>query len=105
MAIKNVLREELSNSIKLVNGYKRELNKLPEGSLILKKVKGNSYYYVVARKDGKVNFQYKGRIVPAGHIEKYKQAKELRKKYRNLLSKAKKQIKFLRGALRGRQEI
>ena len=35
----------------------------------------------------------------------YEEAKKLRAKYRNLLSQVKKQIKYLRGALRGKESI
>ena len=38
-------------------------------------------------------------------IKKYKEAKLLRAKYRKLLSRVKKQIKFLRGALRGKEPV
>ncbi len=34
--IKNVLREELQNSLRLKESYERELEKLPRGSLIKK---------------------------------------------------------------------
>ena len=38
-------------------------------------------------------------------IQKYKNAKEYRAKYRKLLSEVKKQIKFLRSALRGKKSV
>ncbi len=38
-------------------------------------------------------------------IEKFKEVKEYRAKYRNLLSQVKKQIRFLRSTLRGKESI
>ena len=98
--IKSVLKEELANSEAMRKNYERELAKLPKGSLIKKNIKGHDYYYLVVREEGKVNFIYKGKKVSDKEIEKYRQAKEYRAKYRNLLSEVRKQIKFLRGTLR-----
>ena len=103
--IKGVLREELENSLRMKEDYERELAKLPEGSLIKKKIKGHEYYYLVFRKTGKVKFMYKGKNVSEAELKKYKEAKEYRAKYRKSLSQVKKQIKFLRSALRGKEPI
>ena len=104
MAIKEVLREELENSLRMEKGYKAELRKLPKGSLIKKDIKGHDYYYLVFRDKGKVRFVYKGKSSPE-EIAKFKQAKKYRAKYRNLLSQVKKQIRFLRKVLRDQQAI
>ena len=103
--IKGVLEEELVNSLAMKKNYERELAKLPKGSLIKRKVKGYEYYYLVFREEGKVKFIYKGKKVSDKEINKYKQAKEYRAKYRNLLSELKKQIKFLRSTLRGKKPV
>jgi len=105
MAIKGVLKEELENSIRMQVKYEEELKKMPVGSLIKKKIKEHEYYYIVMRENGKVKFIYKGKNVSEALIEEYARAKELRAKYRKLLSQLKKQIKFLRGALRGQEAI
>ena len=102
--IKGVLKEELGNSLHLQKDYERELSQLPKGSLIKKRIKGHEYYYVVLRDKGKVKFIYKGRASKVT-LEKYGKAKELRAKYRKLLSQVKKQVKFLRGSLRGKEPI
>lgn len=102
--IKGVLKEELENSIQMKKDYERELNKLPKGSLIKKKIKGYEYYYLLLREKGKVKFIYKGKSSDE-EIKKYKEAKELRAKYRKLLSQVKKQIRFLRGSLRGKESV
>jgi parvulin-like peptidyl-prolyl isomerase len=103
--IKGVLEEELANSLAMKKDYEKELAKLPKGSLIKKNVKGHEYYYLVVREKSKVRFIYKGKKVGDKEIKKYKQAKEYRAKYRKLLSEIKKQIKFLRGALRGKKSV
>ena len=81
------------------------MQKLPVGSLIKKKIKGHEYYYIVMRENGKVKFVYKGKRVSDALIEEYARAKEMRAKYRKLLSQLKKQIKFLKGVLRGQESI
>jgi len=105
MAIKGVLREELDNSLQMQKRYEAELRELPKGSLVKKKIKGNFYYYLIVRTAGKVKFSYKGKIVSPEILNQYAQAKKARAKYRKLLSQVKKQIKFLKGALRGKEAI
>jgi hypothetical protein len=102
--IKSVLREELENSLQMKKDYERELAKLPKGSLIKKKIKGHEYYYLELREEGKVKFIYKGKL-PKEEIKKYENAKKYRAKYRKLLSQIKKQIKFLRSSLRGKEAV
>ena len=102
--IKGVLKEELENSLWMKKDYERELAKLPRGSLIKKKVKGHEYYYLLLREKGKVKFIYKGKVSDE-EIKKYREAKEYRAKYRKLLSQVKKQIRFLRSALRGKESV
>ena len=102
--IKGVLKEELENSLRMKKDYERELAKLPRGSLIKKKVKGHEYYYLLLREKGKVKFIYKGKVSDE-EIKKYREAKEYRAKYRKLLSQVKKQIRFLRSALRGKESV
>ena len=99
--IKNMLKEELANSLAMKKNYERELAKLPKGALIKKNINGNEYYYVVVRENGKVKFIYKGKRLDKEEIRKYKQAKQYRAKYRKLISELNKQIKFLRKILRG----
>ena len=71
---------------------------------VRKNIKGNVYCYVVSRERGKVKFDYKGKL-NNDEIKKYKQTKEYRAKYRKSISELNKQIKFLRGVLRGKKSI
>ena len=104
MAIKGILREELENSLKMKADYEKELSKLPVGSLSRRKIKGRHYYYLIYRDCGKVKSDYKGKVSEK-IIKKYSDAKQYRAKYRHLLSRVKKEIKFLKGALRGKEPI
>lgn len=102
--IKSVLHEELHNSLRMKKEYEKVLRKLPEGCLVVKKIRGHEYYYLVKRVDRKVKYIYKGKIEEK-EIKKYEDAKKIRAKYRNLLSRVKKQIRFLRSTLRGKEAI
>lgn len=105
MPIKNILREELENSLRMLKRYEEELSLLPKGSLSKRKIKGNEYYYLVYRDNGKFKSEYKGKEISEEVLEKYRLAKASRARYRNLISKLKKQIRYLEGALRGKEEI
>jgi hypothetical protein len=105
MVIKSVLREELANSLRMKKRYEQELAKLPKGSLIKRNIKGHEYYYLVYRENGKFKSVYKGKSVRNKDLKKYQEAKNLRSKYRKALSQLKKQIRYLKGVLRGKEEI
>lgn len=102
--IKGALAEELDNSIRMKKEYELALAKLPEGCLSVKKRGGRKYIYLAQRKGDKVRWVYKGRVSEE-QVKKYKEATLLRAKYRKLLSQVKKQIRFLKGALRGKEAI
>lgn len=104
MIIKGVLKEELHNSLKMKRNYEKEMKKLPKGSLYAKRIKKHVYYYIILRHKGAVRFIYKGKIAK-DQIAKYNKAKELKAKYRKLLSKIKQQIKFLKRSLRGKESV
>ena len=104
MSIKSVLREELENSLRMQARYEEELACLPLGSLSKRVIKGNEYYYLVYREEGKVQSKYRGKSSPE-EIAEYAAAKKKRAQYRQHLSKVNKQIKFLRGTLRGNESI
>jgi len=102
--IKGVLSEELQNSLRMKKEYNNALKRLPQGCLVVKKIKGHEYYYLVIRINEKVKYIYKGKVSEE-EKKKYREAKVLRAKYRNLLSQVKKQIRFLRSSLRGKEPI
>ena len=102
--IKGALVEELGNSLRMQKGYENALNKLPKGCLSAKNIKGHKYYYLVQRKGNSIKYLYKGKVSQE-EIDRFKEAKVSRARYRNLLSKVKRQVKFLRSSLRGKEAV
>lgn len=100
--IKGVLEEELQNSLRMQEEYEKALAALPKGVLVKKVIKGSGYYYLMMREGEKVRFEYKGKV-SGKEIKRYEDAKRDRARYRKLLSDVKKQVVFLRRALRGRE--
>lgn len=105
MAIRELLEEELGNSLRMEQNYQRELAKLPRGSLVKKVIGGRAYYYLAAREAGRVQFRYLGRHVDEQELAKYREAKKYRAQYRKLRSDVRNQIKFIRKALRAKQAV
>lgn len=105
VVIKNVLREELENSLRMRKRYEEELAKLPKGSLVARRIKGHTYYYLVLREKGAFKSVYQGKSVARKELQRYAEAKEFRAKYRKALSQIKRQIRYLQGALRGKEAI
>jgi len=105
MAIREVLEEELENSLRMEQRYSKELDKMPQGSLVQKRIKGHVYYYLVLRDEaGKVKLLYKGKVEPE-EIARYKEIKQQRAQYRNLRAKVRGQIRFLRRALSAKASV
>ena len=102
--IKSVLKEELNNSIRMKKAYERELKRLPPGNIAIKRIRRGYYAYRVQREGKRVRFQYKGKVSKA-IWDRHSEAKASRAKYRKLLSQVKKQIRYLKGALRGKEAI
>jgi len=102
--IKSVLKEELKNSLAMRKGYEKALKKLPIGSLRAKKIRGKIYYYRAQRENGKFKDVYVG-VLSAKEVKGHKAAQSMRAKYKRLLSQVNKQIKFINGAIRGKEAI
>lgn len=103
--IKGVLKEELENSLRMQKRFEQELLKLPKGSMVARKIKGHTYYYLVMRENGAFKSIYRGKAVSEKEREKFAEAKRLRAKYRRSLSQLRKQVRYLKGVLRGKEEI
>lgn len=101
MFIKDMLNEELQNSLQIRKDYERALKKLPKGSLVRKVIGGHEYFYLAFRNGGKVKFDYMGKLDKA-EIAKYEEAKKYRSRYRKQLTEMNQQIQFIRRALRGK---
>ena len=105
MAIKELLQEELGNSLRMARDYERASARLPRGCLVKKVIRGRCYYYLAYREKDRVRFKYLGREVDDQKIAKYAEAKRLRAQYRRLLAAVRKQVRFLRKALRANQAV
>ena len=102
--IKDLLKEELENSLRLRVDYKEELKKYPGGSIIVKEIRGHNYYYLAYRDAKKVKFIYKGKKISKDDVEKLKELRRLRAKYKKLIQKLDKRIKYLKKALHGKED-
>ncbi len=102
--IKDLLKEELDNSLRLRIDYKEELRKRPGGSIVVKEIKGRNYYYLAYRDAKKVKFIYKGKKISKADIRNLKESKNLRVKYKKLIQKLDKRIKYLKKALHGKED-
>lgn len=108
MIIKNILREELNNSLKMKDRYNDELQKLPKGSLQKKKIKGKDYYYRVYRdRNGKVVLEYIGKYddISGEDVKRWEGIKERRSMLRSSISQLNRQIKFLQKVLNGKDQV
>lgn len=103
--IKGVLKEELENSIRLKKSYEKEIKERPGGSIVIKQIRGNKYYYVAFRVGGKVRFIYKGKELSRAFLDEFEKSKRLRNKYKDLVRQLNKRIKYLRKALRGKENV
>ena len=100
--LRGVLEEELVNSRRMRREYEQALKRLPKGALIRKQIRRHGYYYLLKREGGRVRFDYLGRHISSEVKHRYREAKQLRAKYRKLLAQVKQQVSFLEKALHGR---
>jgi len=104
MFIKDMLHEELQNSLQIKIDYEKASSALPQGALVCKKIGGRPYYYLAHREGRKVVFDYLGAISDE-EIQMYKDAKESRARYRQRISAVNKQIRFLQKVIREKQPV
>ena len=104
MFIKDMLNEELQNSLQIKQDYERALAKLPKGALVRKIIGGRPYFYLARREGAKVRFVYQGKLSDA-EVRKHEEAKQSRARYRQRLSEVNKQIKYLQKVLRAKQPV
>ncbi|NCC50292.1 MAG: hypothetical protein EOM20_03660 [Spartobacteria bacterium] len=100
MFVKEMLKEELENSLRIKADYEAALGALPAGALVRKMIGGRPYYYLAVRRGSKVCYDYLGKISDA-EVLRYEEAKKQRAVYRKQLSELKKQIRFLERVSRG----
>jgi len=104
MFIKDMLKEELQNSLRIRKDFEMAMNDLPKGSLVRKIIGGHEYYYLAFRAGGKVLFNYLGKL-DHDAVSKHAEAQKYRASYRKQISEIDMQIKFIRKALRGKDSV
>lgn len=100
--IEEVLEEELKRLDQTIRGYRRELQKLPKGSVQKKKIRGRSYPYLAVRDGDKVRYRYLGQL-SGEKLEELNKAIEMRRRYQLLLKQAGENKDRVERMLRGRK--
>ncbi len=92
--VKSMLREERAHASEVRDHYAAELEKLPRGALVRKRIHGREYLYMMRREGRKVKTDYVGPVSDeraariAGDIEK-------RRHYEQMLRDVEKKIRYL----------
>ena len=97
----STLKEELAAVRQLEREYQKKIAALPRGSFIVRKIGGGCYGYLTRRQEGRVIQEYLGPLNEKG-IDRYRESKKQRKKYKAQLKSVREQIKILKRALRGK---
>jgi len=100
--IKGVLEDELMKAALAGKDYEKSLAGLPRGVLVKKYVKGRQYCYLLSRENGKVRFEYKGKLM-GKDVRYYETVKKERASYRKKLSEIRKRIAFIKKVLHGKE--
>ena len=100
--VKGVLAEELSNAVRRLGMYAQAIRSLPRGSMVSRSIKGRKYFYIAFWKDGKVRYEYKGRVAPEEY-RRYVEASAKKARYRKLMADLRARIVFIRRALHERK--
>lgn len=100
--IEGVLKEELDRLLELEKSYLREIKSLPKGSIQQKKIKGNSYPYLVCREAGNVVYAYAGKLSKS-ELKKLESGIVERRKFEDLLREVRKNIARLKKIVYGRK--
>ena len=97
--VAGVLQDELDRNRRIQARYRQEIAQLPKGSLYLRKINHQQYYYLNYRQKDKIVAQYQGKSDDV-KIPGIKQKIEQRKHYEALLKKLSNEEKLLLKALR-----
>jgi len=98
----HVLEEELQRLQKLQHNYQRQIHRLPNGSLSLKKRYNKIYAYLAYRVGDKVKFNYLGDPKSA-KVKDLKDQLSRKKEVLQKLSMVNKDLKQISGLLRARK--
>ena len=96
----DTVQEDLDNSIRIMDRYKKAISRLPNGSLSRKRIDGNEYYYLAYwEPSGRVKTKYLGKLSEA-QLKRYQDKIKKRREYKKLIKRAEEQIKFYQRVLK-----
>ena len=96
----STLQEELANARRLEKKYRASLEKLPQGSFIVRRIKNKQYGYLTRREKGRVIQEYLG-LMGESSVAEYREKNQKKKNYKEQLKKVREQVAILERALRG----
>ena len=100
--IKGVLKEEYERLKRLIQAYKKEIQKYPKGSISIKQKRERFYAYLAYWKNGSAHFKYLG-PASAAKVKKIEQQIKDRRKCESLLKEAKIYFKEVSKVTHGHQ--
>jgi len=86
-----MLQEEKQRNLETQETYRHEIMSLPKGSVVVKKISGNDYYYLKYRQDNKIKTDYLGR--DKKKVECVKRKIEKRKHLQDVLKRLRMEYK------------
>lgn len=98
-AILSALEEEKKQADRLLERYRKELEKLPKGTFFTRKRGEKVYCYLTYSESGEIRQDYLGPLSEE-KIQEYQVAMQRKKKLKELIQKAQKQKSFLEKSLR-----
>ena len=86
-----MLHDEKQRNLEMQETYKREILSLPKGTIIIKNVSGNKYYYLKYRQSDKTKTDYLGKDIKA--VESVQREIEKRKYLQDVLKRLRAEYK------------
>jgi hypothetical protein len=96
----STLQEELANARRLEKKYRATLEKLPQGSFIVRRIANKQYGYLTRREKGRVIQEYLG-LLDESSVAEYREKNKKKKNFKEQLKKVREQVVILERALRG----
>ncbi len=97
--IAGILHDELQRNLRMQSSYKKELEMLPRGSVMQRKIGNSIYLYMKYRVGTKVITEYIGRLVPE-LLQEIEEKIKHRKYLQNLLKQLKLEENEIRRAIK-----
>jgi hypothetical protein len=89
--IYGMLKEEKERNLELQELYSKEIESLPKGSIIVKNISGNDYYYLKYWSNNKANMDYLGK--DEDYVEKIRVETKRRKHLQGVVKRLKSEYK------------